>query len=302
MRKNKQFEYYINSWLIQKNFSVKESTMSRYSEIVNIYIKPTFGNLHINKINNQLVLKYLNYLINNDNLKSKTKKDIVTLLKQIFKFSNINIDIKLPKCNKKKIKILTKSEQHRLEEYVKNNLNFTNIGILLSLYMGLRIGELCSLKWENIDLNNKTITISSTLLRIKNLNDDISKTKIVIDTPKTNNSLRVIPIPSSIFKLLLQLHKNVNNKENYVLTNTVKFIEPRAYYYSYKKIMKLLKLEEYNFHSLRHTFATRCVELGFDYKTLSEILGHSDIKMTLSFYVHPTNELKIKSMEKLKMF
>ena len=95
---------------------------------------------------------------------------------------------------------------------------------------------------------------------------------------------------------------NVQNDNNYILTNNSKYIEPRTYYYTYKKIMKSLNLDKYNFHCLRHTFATRCIELGFDYKTLSEILGHSDVKMTLSFYVHPSNELKVKNMEKLKMY
>lgn len=301
MKKRIKFNYYINLWLSQKEISVKKSTLSRYIEIVNIYIRPYFNDLYIYKINDEIVYKYTLDLLDK-NLSNKTVKDILVLLKQLFKYSKIDINICLPKCNKKGIKVLKKEEQKIIENYICNNLDCINFGIILSLYTGLRIGELCSLKWTNINLVDRTITITNTILRIKNFDDNSSKTKVIFNTPKSLKSLRIIPIPSQILKYLTELKNNVSSENNYFLTNSLKYMEPRSYYYHYKKIMKILNLQSYNFHVLRHTFATRCIELGFDYKTLSEILGHSDIRITLSLYVHPSNELKIMNMEKLKMY
>lgn len=301
MKKRIKFSYYINLWLSQKEISVKKSTLSRYIEIVNIYIRPYFNDLYIYKINDEIVYKYTLDLLDK-NLSNKTVKDILVLLKQLFKYSKIDINICLPKCNKKGIKVLKKEEQKIIENYICNNLDCINFGIILSLYTGLRIGELCSLKWTNINLVDRTITITNTILRIKNFDDNSSKTKVIFNTPKSLKSLRIIPIPSQILKYLIELKNNVSSENNYFLTNSLKYMEPRSYYYHYKKIMKILNLQSYNFHVLRHTFATRCIELGFDYKTLSEILGHSDIRITLSLYVHPSNELKIMNMEKLKMY
>ena len=301
MKKRIKFSYYINLWLSQKEISVKKSTLSRYIEIVNIYIRPYFNDLYIYKINDEIVYKYTLDLLDK-NLSNKTVKDILVLLKQLFKYSNVDVNICLPKCNKKDIKVLKKEEQKIIENYICNNIDCSNFGIILSLYTGLRIGELCSLKWTNINLVNRTITITNTILRIKNFDDNSSKTKVIFNTPKSLKSLRIIPIPSQILKYLIELKNNVSSENNYFLTNSLKYMEPRSYYYHYKKIMKILNLQSYNFHVLRHTFATRCIELGFDYKTLSEILGHSDIRITLSLYVHPSNELKIMNMEKLKMY
>ena len=301
MKKRIKFSYYINLWLSQKEISVKKSTLSRYIEIVNIYIRPYFNDLYIYKINDEIVYKYTLDLLDK-NLSNKTVKDILVLLKQLFKYSNVDVNICLPKCNKKDIKVLKKEEQKIIENYICNNIDCSNFGIILSLYTGLRIGELCSLKWTNINLVNRTITITNTILRIKNFDDNSSKTKVIFNTPKSLKSLRIIPIPSQILKYLTELKNNVSSENNYFLTNSLKYMEPRSYYYHYKKIMKILNLQSYNFHVLRHTFATRCIELGFDYKTLSEILGHSDIRITLSLYVHPSNELKIMNMEKLKMY
>lgn len=302
MQKRTKFKVYINTWFMQKKILVKESTLSRYTEIINNYIEPYFGYIYVNKIDNAMIIDYLNYLVDDVGLSNKTIRDIFSLLKQILNYANININAKPPKYEKSKIRILNKLEQKKIENYICNNLNFYNIGILLSLYTGIRIGEVCSLRWNSIDFHKKTLTISNTILRIKNLSSNSSKTKVIINKPKSKSSLRTIPIPSQIFALLLKLKDSIKCNDDYILTNNSKYIEPRTYYYHYKKIMDELGLQGYSFHTLRHTFATRCIETGFDYKTLSEILGHSNIKMTLSFYVHPSDEAKINQMEKLKMY
>ena len=172
------------------------------------------------------------------------------------------------------------------------------MGIILSLYTGLRIGEICALKWSDIDFINNQIIVNHSVTRIKNINESFLKTKIIINEPKTEYSKRVIPIPNSIINSLKQVFPN--NKDYYFLTNSCKVLEPRTYYNKYKKVLKKIGLEKYNYHALRHTFATRCIEIGFDPKSLMEILGHSDIKITLSLYVHPTNTLKKQYMNKLE--
>lgn len=260
-------------------------------------------NVDIKRINNNMVSDFVEDLIQNKKLNSKTVKDIIVLLKQIFSYADIKVNIPSPKVHKNNIEILEKKEQKKLEDYLKSNKSSLNISILLSLYTGIRIGELCSIRWSNIDFQKNLIHISNTILRIKDWNEnDVTKTRVIIDTPKSVESIRDIPIPNDIMILLNEAHQKVDNDDCYLITNKMKYMEPRTFYYHYKKIMKELDLDHYNFHTLRHTFATRCIELGFDYKTLSEILGHSDVQITLSMYVHPSNELKYKNMEKLKLF
>ena len=187
-----------------------------------------------------------------------------------------------------------------LENYIRKNINRITVGILICLYTGIRIGELCALKEGDIDLKNKKITIKKTLIRIKNLdNHSDNKTNVIIDNPKSSCSVREIPIPKFIVPIL----KDVCLKKDFdtfLLTGTKRYVETRTYFNKYKKILNDLQLPNYNFHALRHTFATRCIENGCDPKTLSEILGHSSVKITLERYVHPSYDNKIKMMNKLK--
>ena len=290
-----------DSWLLKKKISVKESTYSRYIDIVNNHIKSYFYRYRMENITDEVVSKFIIFKIESG-LSNKTVKDIVMVLKQITRNSSINIMVNSPKTTQKPIKILGIEEQIKLETYIKENFNNVELGIFIALYMGLRIGEVCGLKWKDIDIEHQSIYVNRTITRVKNLdNNALTKTKIIFDEPKTINSKRTIPIPSTIVPFFKLIKSKNFNENNFVLTNSSRFIEPRSYYNCYKRILKKLKIAGFNFHSLRHTFATRCIELGFDPKTLMEILGHSDIKITLAFYVHPTNNLKVKSMEKLSL-
>lgn len=295
------FANVINVWLEKKKVEIKESTYSRYYEIVKKYIIPAFGEMRDYQITNENVTEFVLSLINLS-LSNKTIKDIVTVLKQIFKFANINISISSPKVEKNKIKILSLEEQKRLETYIKNNFDNVELGIFLALYMGLRIGEICGLKFKDIDIENKLINVNRTVQRVKNLDSHSqAKTKIIITAPKTESSKRCIPIPSTILPYFAFVKANAISEEAFLLSNKEQATEPRSFYNKYQKILSKLGLAGFSFHTLRHTFATRCIELGFDPKTLMEILGHSDIKITLAFYVHPTNNLKTSAMEKLKL-
>ena len=185
----------------------------------------------------------------------------------------------------------------KLSDYLRNNLNLYNLGILVCLYTGFRIGEICALKWGNVSFQEKVIYVHQTMQRLQCSESGESKTQIIISNPKSNSSVRKIPIPDELFNLIDQYTFPENA---YFLTGTSKqYVEPRNMQNKFKKAIKECGIENANFHALRHTFATRCVELGFDIKSLSEILGHSSVNITLNRYVHPSMELKQQNMNKL---
>lgn len=290
------FSFNIYIWLKSVKISCKMSTYSIYEYICNAYLIPNFGKYKKKEINKEIIINFTEKLLNKG-LKPKTVKDILIILKQVLKYANIDIDFTMPKIKKKEIQILTKNDQKKLEAELSKSIDEKSIGLLLSLYTGLRIGEICALKWKNIDLKNKLINIEKTLIRVKNFDKKIkTKTIVILDEPKSISSIRTIPIPNFILPIL----KNLKKEDNFfLLTGSTSFIEPRCYANYFKKIINGLNLKKYNFHALRHTFATRCIESGFDPKTLSEILGHSDVKITLDRYVHPSFETKIKMMNNL---
>lgn len=297
-RQKKTLNDGIDEWLVQKKLIVKESTYARYYSIVNVHIRPVLGNIKLSYLTYDKIVRFINIQTEsreNKILTNRTIRDIVVVLKQILNYLEIYYKIISPKPEKKEISILKKEEQRKLEEYLMAHIKPNYLGILLSLYAGLRIGEVCALHWKDIDLEERKIHINHTIMRIQD-STTIHKTKIIMGEPKTVQSKRTIPIPSCLLSILKKL-KSLD--EDYVLTNTEHFIEPRTYYNHYLKVLRSLKIENHKYHTLRHTFATRCIELGFDPKTLCEILGHADIKITLSLYVHPSDDMKIKSMEKL---
>lgn len=193
---------------------------------------------------------------------------------------------------------MSKEVQNRLVKYLLKDTDYTKLGILLCLYTGIRIGELCALRLEDILIQEKTMRITKTMQRLQTLSNVDSKTKIVITTPKSISSQREIPLPDFLIKIIVGF--NYNTKD-YILTGANnRYIEPRTLEYRFKSILKRCGLENYRFHQLRHRFATQCIELGFDVKCLSEILGHSSVNITLNRYVHSTMELKKNNMEKLQ--
>lgn len=294
----KKLIYDINNWLDYIKITCKQSTYSNYEYIVNNRIKPTIGNLYKRNINNKFINTYTLNLIDKG-LSPKTIKDTLTVLNQILKYANIKVKASCPKVSPQKIKILSSKEQKKLEQYLITNLNARNIGILLSLYTGLRIGEVCALKYKNIDFNKKIIKVENTLIRVKNKDTNgSSKTVVILEPPKTINSIREIPISNVLLSYLSNLRKN---DDCFIITGNKYFIEPRNYANYYKKVLKELNINSYNFHALRHTFATRCIEIGSDPKTLSEILGHANIRITLDRYVHPNNTTKKKLLNKISL-
>ena len=184
----------------------------------------------------------------------------------------------------------------RLEHYLLQSNDLTKYGILLALYSGMRIGEICALKWSNINLKSGTVSVCQTLQRLQD-RENKGKTKIYISEPKTQSSKRIIPIPDFLTELLKTIQPQ--NNHTFLLTGTKSPIEPKTLENAFKRCLKKCNIPRINFHILRHTFATRCVELGFDMKSLSEILGHASMGTTLSIYAHPTLECKRNNMKKL---
>ena len=289
------FHYYMDLWLESIKFLVKTSTYVHYHSIVKNHIDPYLGHLDLKSIQTRQIESFINQKFE-EGLSTKTIRDMIVVLKQILSYANVTVKFKLPKLQKREIQILTKKEQKLLEREVKIRNTPSSYGILLTMYTGLRIGEVCALTWNNIDLNKGVIRIEHTMIRIKDLEAE-SRTKIVLEEPKTENSKREIPINQYLYDILMRIKSRTRNA--YFLTGTKEYIEPRTYYNQYQKILRDLGIPKYGFHALRHTFATNCIEIGMDPKTLSEILGHSDVKVTLSLYVHPTNSLKSVYLEKL---
>lgn len=235
-------------------------------------------------------------------LSPKTVEDILIIIKSMLKFGKFYAHLELHrikiKKEDKKPHTLPKMAQARLHQFLANNTDYIKAGILLSLHTGIRIGELCALRWDDIDLEEQTVHIKRTLQRIQISSDEgsVNKTKVVITSPKSKNSIRAIPIPNFLTAILRKF-KNTTN--NFLLTGSTKYMEPRALHNHFKKCLKQSSVADLNFHSLRHTFATNYVEAGFDVKSLSEILGHSSVKITLELYVHSSDKLKRTNIEKL---
>lgn len=302
------FEKSAENWLNTMRYQVKESTYTKYRNLVNCYIIRQFQGLPITDITIDLIENLCNNLLINGGIKKqglsvKTIHDILTVLRRILYYENMPELAK--QCTSKKLgikytpkrmNILTATEQKKLSEYLMCNLSYRNLGILLCLYTGMRIGEICALKWEDISLSDKTVLIHRTMQRLQIENDSQRKTAVIITDPKSMCSCRIIPLTDDIITLLTR----VDIREGYLLSgNAQKYVEPRALQVYFKKILKNIGISQINFHALRHTFATRCVEANFDTKSLSEILGHASVNITLQRYVHPTIELKRKNMEKL---
>lgn len=292
-------------WIKNEHNYIKESSYALYLTIIEKHLKVYFKNRKINTISNKdfesFILNKLKFgrLDGKGGLSRKTVKDMVIILKAVLNFAmkqkiikRKDFDYKIPQDKTlKKVDIFTFEERLKIFKYAKNHLDNKTLGILICLCTGLRIGEICALKWEDIDLRNGFININHTIQRI--YTSKIKKSKIVISSPKTENSRRKIPIAS---ELNLILEKFDRNKDFYVISGSKKYIEPRTYRKFFKKILTILNISKLKFHSLRHTFATQAIENNIDYKTISEILGHSCVNITLNLYIHPNLEYKKKCM------
>ncbi len=298
-------------WLKKQQPYIKESTYAAYTVAMTNHLLPSFGQYTLDKIDEDMVQEYTMFLLNNGRLDGrgglakKSAADIVTLLKVCLhaaakqKLVTLQqMDILFPPEKKvQKLQVLSKEEHRRMIAAVRQETAPQALGILLCLNTGMRIGEICALQWKDIDFVQGVIVVYKTIQRIYMKDTAGSSSKITISTPKTRSSVREIPLVKELYLYLKS--KMPENTEFYVVTGKKEYTEPRAYRYYYRRFLQKYGIEYIHFHALRHTFATRCIESGADYKSVSELLGHSTVNMTMNMYVHPQLERKRQCIEML---
>lgn len=290
-------------WKAEKKQYVKRSSFAAYLLLLENHLLPQFG--EHNAISESDVQSFVLQKIE-QGLSHKTIKDILIVLRMLLKFGAkkkwidyLPFEIQFPtEREKHQIEVLSRVNQKKVMQYVQENFSFKNLGIYISLSTGLRIGELCALTWSDMNTDNGVIYIRRSIQRIYSIDEDKRSTQLVIETPKTKNSIREVPMSRELLSMIKPI-KRVVNEQFFVLTNDIKPTEPRTYRNHYKRLMALLDLPVLKFHGLRHSFATRCIESKCDYKTVSVLLGHSNISTTLNLYVHPNMEQKKKCIDQM---
>ena len=306
------FETVLDAWLCNSRIKLKESSHAKYLNIINNHIKPSLGRVGITKISSTLLNEFATSKLSSGKrnegggLSEKTVKDIMSVVKSVLKFAkeeslltNNSFNINLPRGRIAEMRVFSKDEQVMLESYLHSDLDECKLGIILCLYTGLRIGEICALKWSDISLAENTLTVRHTMQRVQVFDGTASrKTKIIITDPKSVCSARIIPLPECVSTKLISFCPS--SPTAFFLTgDSQRYIEPRTYQNKFKAYVADSGVNEANFHTTRHTFATRCVEVGFEIKSLSEILGHANVNITLNRYVHSSFDLKRRNMSKL---
>lgn len=303
MDKQKNISEIVKLWREDKKQYVKKSSYAAYMLLIENHLLPVFGSSEVIEESDvqAFVLRKLE-----QGLSQKTIKDMLIVLRMILKFGaknkwidNNQFDIQYPtERENPQLEVLSRTNQKKIMNYIQEHFTFRNLGVYICLSSGMRIGEICALTWEDIDVNTGIVSVRRTIQRIYTVEDGIRKTELVLDTPKTKNSIRDIPISRDLLRILKPIKKVVNNSF-FVLTNDAKPTEPRTYRSYYENFMKELDIPKLKFHGLRHSFATRCIESKCDYKTVSVLLGHSNISTTLNLYVHPNMEQKKKAIEQM---
>jgi len=306
------FAHIAKQWLSVIVLKVKPSTYAGYTSALDLHILPSFGEHRIHRLTALEINRFAKEKLEcgradgRGGLSPKTVRDILSIIKSIMDFAwnekiiASRIITTYPKQYQEAMRVLSRQEQAALETVLTTDINIHKLGILLCLYTGLRIGEVCALLWQDISPEYDMLSVRHTMQRIKNLNDDKSKTKIITDTPKSLRSIRVIPIPTFISPLLRRF--SVCNHAHFLGTDNFTYTEPRTMQNHFLKIVKSANIPDANFHALRHTFATRCIEAGVDIKSLSEMLGHANVNITLNRYVHSSFEQKREGINKLERY
>ena len=294
-------------WLSEMSLTLKESSKNKYEDILYHYILPEFGTAELSEIGNQCVIDFANTLLsrggaNNQGLSPSTVSQILSVLNGIriyalrrdytVKFSLACISLKQEKTD---IRIFSLEEEKRLVSYLMEHMDFSAVGILICLFTGIRLGELCAMKWDDINLTERRMHVNKTMQRLRIANTNGVRTEVKIQEPKSTSSIRTIPLPEMLMKILEEFY----HPGTFLLTGeNSRYVEPRTMQNRFKKILMSCEIPDANFHATRHTFATRCIELGFDIKSLSEILGHAGVTITMNRYVHPSMALKTENMER----
>lgn len=296
-------------WENSNRIRLKGATKCKYHYLIDTHILPDLGNRKISQLTSSQINAFLADKLDHGRLDGKGGlspayvRSIMLIINAVMKFAAtekmcepLRSEILKPPVLSKVPAILSAADQKKLEAVLLTDPDETKLGILISLYAGLRIGEVCALTWNDIDLPNRILYVRHTVARVRNEGEN-ENAALIIDTPKTASSLRCIPICSTLHAALSNFP--AHSQEKYVVSKDDGFVSPRTYEYRYHKLLRENNIQSVNYHALRHTFATRCIEAGVDVKSLSEILGHSDVTITLNTYVHSSMEQKRIQLEKI---
>ena len=308
---DKRFGEVLSLWLESNRIKVKKSTINKYKYMIEKHIQSRLGDKKVSAVTAPVINNFLfekkNFgrLDGNGGLAASYVKTMAIIIESSIKFAAaegfcrpLKSPILKPPSKKNEVKILSISAQRQIEQSVLDSIDATTAGVYIALYAGLRIGEVCALKWEDIDFQRQIIRVRRTVARVQKDADKSHGTALIIDAPKTRASIREIPISPLLLPILMQTKKI--SKSNYVTSTHSGFLSTRTFDYRYKKLLRESGVPTVNFHTFRHTFATRCIEVGMDIKSLSQILGHSSVSTTLNTYVHPSMDSIRAHIEKLQ--
>lgn len=291
-------------WKNEKKRYVKESTMAVYSLAIQKHLGARFGNM--DGITSRSVQAYIDSKLK-DGISVTTIRGHLVILKMILEFgerqgwiSHRIIDVRFPTQRKsKRTAVLSVNEEQRLLDYLAGSHDHYSLGVQICLFTGMRIGEVCALKWKDVDMESGIIRVRRTVHRVYVIDKGPKHSKLTIDYPKTASSYRDIPIATELSGIFKEYSSERQDSECFVISGLRRPTEPQTMRYHYWRLVETLGLSSRRFHGLRHTFATRCVESQCDYKTLSTILGHTNTSTTLNLYVHPGIEQKRKCVENM---
>ena len=302
------YKNWLNEWLTHYiKPSSKQRTFEQYSKVAQIHILPYLGDIELTDLTPFVLQKFITELTTNGNkrtgkgLSPNFVKTILSVIQNSLKTAHLvgylpeysTNKIKRPKIVEKQVECFTIQEQKKIEEAALSAKKDKYRGIVLCLYTGLRIGELLALMWNDIDFEKSVLSVTKTC----HDGNENGKHIRIIDTPKTENSRRQIPLSKTLVKILKDIKKK--SKCEFVIADGEKPVFIRSYQRMFELFLKKLGLQHKGFHSLRHTFATRALECGMDVKSLSEILGHKNAMITLNRYAHSLWEHKAEMMNKL---
>ena len=301
-----------SQWLSLISLKVKQSTYAGYTATLDSHILPLLGKCKMQNLTPVDISRFARVKMGNGRkdgkggLSAKTVRDMLSIIKTVADFAHAEgiiasgLKITYPKQQQQAMRVLSRQEQSSLEAVLTSNIDVHKLGMLLCLYTGIRIGEVCALRWQDISDDFDTLSVRKTLQRVKNTGDGGKKTKILIDAPKSPRSVRDIPIPKFLSPYLRSFA--CESRSYFLCTADAVFTEPRTMQNHFARNAKHANIIDANYHSLRHTFATRCIEAGVDIKSLSEMLGHASVNFTLNRYVHSSFEQKREGMNRLEQF
>jgi len=296
------------SWLKDRACGrVKPSTYENYFCCTKKYIIPYFRRAGTKYITESDARLFSRAVCEDNSISGSYRRKIITVFKTALRemlrdsanYAAVLGAVAFPRPKNAPVQVFSVGEQRLIEHEVLKSKDKRALGILLCFYSGIRLGELCALRWKNIDFEAGTISVAETVNRIMNFEAGGKKTMLYVGTPKSASSVRTIPLPDFILKLADSLKPRAKNEEAFILTNSGVPIDPRTYQRLFKRILEGAGVRSRKFHAIRHSFATRALEMGVDIKTLSEILGHSNATITLNVYAHSFMEQKKIAIEKL---